>query len=83
MKNKNLKEYILENVQLSNIYLKGDNNHIHIIAIGDIFIGMKNIQKQQIIYKPLTKYIIKKKIHAVTIDTFTNQEWEKKRKYFL
>ncbi|CAL4322215.1 BolA family protein [Buchnera aphidicola] len=70
-------------VELNNIYIIGDLNHIKIIAIGNIFIGMNNVQKQQIIYKPITKYIMKKKIHAISIYTFTLKEWEKKKGNFF
>lgn len=79
MKIEKLKLHIQNNVPLEKIYLKGNKDHIHIIAIGNIFQNMKNIEKQKIIYKPLTKYIIKKKIHAITIETFTIKEWEKKK----
>lgn len=75
----NLKLHIQQHVKLKKIYLKGDTNHVHIIAVGEIFYNMKNIQRQKIIYQPLTSYIIQKKIHAVTIDTFTPEEWKKKQ----
>lgn len=73
-----LKNYIKKHVSLEKIYLKGNKDHIHIFAIGKIFIGLSEMEKQKIIYKPLAKYILEKKIHAVTIDTFTPNEWVKK-----
>lgn len=79
MDNKTLKLHIKKYVQLQKLHLTGDKNHIHIIAIGEVFNGIKNIQRQKMIYKPLTPYIIEKKIHAVTIDVFTPQEWEKSK----
>ncbi|WP_343128058.1 BolA/IbaG family iron-sulfur metabolism protein [Buchnera aphidicola (Takecallis taiwana)] len=81
MNNNNIKLHIKKHVQLDKIYLKGDQNHIHIIAIGNIFNGLKQISRQKLIYQPLTTYIINKKIHAVTIDTFTPTEWEKENIY--
>ncbi|CAL4322111.1 BolA/IbaG family iron-sulfur metabolism protein [Buchnera aphidicola] len=71
-----LKSHIMKHVQLKKLYLTGDKNHIHIIAIGEIFIGMSSIEKQKTIYQPIIKYIVEKKIHAVTIDTFTVDEWK-------
>ncbi|CAL4043067.1 Acid stress protein IbaG [Buchnera aphidicola (Takecallis arundicolens)] len=83
MNNNNLKLHIQKHVQLEKIYLKGDENHIHIIAIGTIFTNLKHIARQKLIYKPLTEYIIAKKIHAITIDTFTPIEWEKEKKKYI
>ncbi|CAL4042973.1 Acid stress protein IbaG [Buchnera aphidicola (Phyllaphis fagi)] len=78
MNNIDIKSYLMKQIPLDKLYIKGDNNHIKITAIGKIFHGMNNIQKQQVIYKPLTKYIIEKKIHAISINTFTLEEWNKK-----
>ncbi|MCW5197183.1 BolA family protein [Buchnera aphidicola] len=78
MKNKDIQSYLMKTIPLDKLYVTGDNNHIKIVAIGKIFEGINNVQKQQIIYKPLTKYIIEKKIHAISIHTFTLKEWKKK-----
>ncbi|QCI26049.1 BolA/IbaG family iron-sulfur metabolism protein [Buchnera aphidicola] len=75
-----LKLHLQKHVQLKELYLTGDKNYIHIIAVGEIFNHLTNLERQKIIYQPLTCYIIKKKIHAITIDTFTPEEWYKSKK---
>ncbi|CAL4322110.1 Acid stress protein IbaG [Buchnera aphidicola (Myzocallis carpini)] len=75
-----LKQKIIQNTQIKKVFIHGDTQHVYITAIGDIFSNMSDIQKQKIIYQPLTKYIMEKKIHAITINTFTELEWIKKNK---
>ncbi|WP_343182395.1 BolA/IbaG family iron-sulfur metabolism protein [Buchnera aphidicola] len=82
MKNEKLKLHIIKHVELKKLYIEGNEDHIDITAIGNIFNGISNIKRQQLIYKPITKYILEKKIHAITIHTFTEQEWKNKKNKF-
>ncbi|HMI76813.1 MAG TPA: BolA/IbaG family iron-sulfur metabolism protein [Buchnera sp. (in: enterobacteria)] len=76
---KKIKKLLLEKLSLQDIYVTGDSNHIDIIAIGNIFINMNEVQKQQTIYTPLMKYILEKKIHAISIKTYSIESWNKNK----
>ncbi|WP_343192456.1 BolA/IbaG family iron-sulfur metabolism protein [Buchnera aphidicola (Taiwanaphis decaspermi)] len=75
MKIKDIKKIIIKKTKIKKIYLDGNEENLNIIAIGDIFTNMSHLKRQQYVYGPLTKYILKKIIHSVSIKTFTIKEW--------
>ncbi|QCI25587.1 BolA family transcriptional regulator [Buchnera aphidicola (Sitobion avenae)] len=77
MDNQNIKSLLVNRLNLEKAFVTGDTNHIKIIAIGNIFKGITQVKRQQIVYKPLINMISEKQIHAVSIVTYTPQEWEK------
>ncbi|QIE02086.1 BolA/IbaG family iron-sulfur metabolism protein [Buchnera aphidicola] len=77
MDNESIKLLLINKLNLTKIYVTGDNNHINIIAIGDIFKNISSVKRQQIVYEPLINIITEKYIHAVSITAYTNDEWEK------
>lgn len=75
--NEKIKSLLIEKLDLKQAFIVGDNNHIKITAIGDIFIGITSVKRQKMVYAPLIKMITKQKIHAVSIFCYTLKEWEK------
>ncbi|QFQ32552.1 BolA family transcriptional regulator [Buchnera aphidicola (Aphis fabae)] len=80
MNNEKIISILNKKLNLEKIYVTGDNNHIKIIAVGDIFKGINEVKRQQIIYAPLIDKIIENKIHALSIKTYTKEEWKKNNK---
>ncbi|MCW5196675.1 BolA family transcriptional regulator [Buchnera aphidicola (Pemphigus obesinymphae)] len=79
MQNKKIKKLLMNSLALQEIYVTGDSNHIKIIAVGEIFTGMSEVKRQQSIYTSLMSDIIEKKIHAITIKSYSPKEWNKKK----
>ncbi|QCI23911.1 BolA family transcriptional regulator [Buchnera aphidicola (Macrosiphoniella sanborni)] len=77
MDNKQIKSLLIKQLDLTKIYVTGDNQHVQIIAIGKIFKGFSSVKRQQIVYAPLIPMITEKHIHAVSITSYTDEEWEK------
>ncbi|WP_422667299.1 BolA family protein [Buchnera aphidicola] len=73
-----IKILLTQKLNLQKIYITGDENHIKIIAIGNIFKDLSPVKKQQIIYSPLMNMIVEKHIHAISIESYTLEEWNKK-----
>jgi len=72
---------ILESaLELDEVIVKGEGSHYEVIAVGAIFDGMSRVKKQQTIYGPLMGHIAANDIHALSIKTFTPQEWARDRK---
>ncbi len=72
---------ILENaLELDEIIVKGEGSHYEVIAVGAIFEGMSRVKKQQAIYGPLMGQIAANDIHALSIKTFTPDEWARDKK---
>lgn len=54
----------------------GDGRHFNAIVISPAFIGKNRVQKQQLVYATLGNRIADGSIHALTIKTFTPEEWQ-------
>ncbi|QCI18919.1 BolA/IbaG family iron-sulfur metabolism protein [Buchnera aphidicola] len=80
MNNEKITSILNKKLNLDKIYVTGDYNHIKIIAIGDVFKNINHVKRQQIIYAPLINTITEKKIHAISITTYTKEEWKKTKK---
>ncbi|MCG3729462.1 BolA family iron metabolism protein IbaG [Vibrio cincinnatiensis] len=74
-------QQILEQaLNLQELHVKGEGSHYEVIAIDESFESMSRVKKQQLIYAPLMEYIQRNDIHAVSIKTFTPQEWARNKK---
>tara|TARA_R110000782_G_scaffold88585_1_gene170847 strand:- start:1153 stop:1386 length:234 start_codon:yes stop_codon:yes gene_type:complete len=52
----------------------GDGSHFEIQVVGDLFSGLRPVQRQQKIYAVLQQHIAEGAIHAVNIKTYTPDE---------
>ncbi len=69
---KALLEAGLENCEVT---VAGEGNHFDILAIGDVFEGLRPVKKQQMVYALLNEQIADGTIHAVNIRTYTPAQW--------
>jgi acid stress-induced BolA-like protein IbaG/YrbA len=58
------------------VRVEGEGSHFDILVIGEVFAGMRPVQKQQLVYGALQEQIASGSIHAVNIRTFTASEWD-------
>lgn len=70
-------------LNLDELHITVDGSHVSIIAVGSVFEGVSRVKKQQLVYKPLKANIESGEIHAVTIKSFTPDEWQKDKKLIL
>ncbi|WP_299019174.1 BolA family iron metabolism protein IbaG [uncultured Photobacterium sp.] len=75
-----IKQILGNALELDEIIVKGDGSHYEVIAVGAIFEGMSRVKKQQTIYGPLMAKIAANDIHALSIKTFTPEEWARDKK---
>lgn len=80
MENNKIKDILVQALTLEEAYVTGDGGHVNVIAVGKIFAAMSNVKKQQTVYAPLIEYITTNQIHALSIKTYTPEEWKKDRK---
>lgn len=81
MLSKKIKELILLNFAKAEVYIKtNDEIHFEIIIIDDSFININIIDRHKSVYNIINAYILNKIIHAVSIKTYTCDEWKKKLK---
>lgn len=62
------------------VKVEGDGSHFEAIVIGERFAGMSLVKKQQAVYATLGDKITNGEVHALTIKTFTQEEWAKAQK---
>jgi len=55
---------------------RGEGSNYDITVVGEVFAGLRPVQKQQLVYGALTEQISSGAIHAVNIATYTPQEWQ-------
>lgn len=80
METTEVKEIIEQAISLDEVYVSANGSHYEVIAVGAVFEGMSRVKKQQAIYSPLSDLIQKNVIHAVSIKTFTPEEWARDKK---
>lgn len=55
----------------------GDGYHYQLTVVSDVFLGKSKVARQQWVYAQLNDLITSGSLHALTMKTYTKQEWEK------
>lgn len=62
------------------VIVKGDGSHFDAIVVGDVFADMSLVKQQQLVYATVVDRITSGQLHALSIKTYTPQDWEKAKK---
>lgn len=54
--------------------VEGDGRHFNIRVVGEVFVGKRPVQRQQLVYGVLNEKIAEGAIHAVNMTTLTPEE---------
>lgn len=79
MEPKQIEALLKSHLDLDEVYVQGENSHYGVIAVSDSFATLSKVKQQQMIYAPLTEFFATNAIHALTIKTFTTEQWKKER----
>ncbi len=60
------------------VKVSGDGYHYHLTLVSDALIGKSKVARQQWVYALLKEEITAGLLHALTMQTWTKDEWEKK-----
>ncbi len=74
-----IKDLLLKKLALQEVHVTGDGSHFQVTVVGDLFSGMSRVKRQQTVYAPLMDYFSDNRIHALSINTLTPQEWQRQR----
>jgi len=58
------------------VTVESDGSHFNILVVGDVFEGLRPVQRQQKVYAVLQAQIAEGAIHAVNMKTFTPDEFQ-------
>ncbi len=81
MTNEEIKALVTQSLSLEEVHVKSDGSHYLIIAVSDIFAEMSRVKRQQAIYSPLSEKVADGTLHAITIKTFTVNDWQRERQF--
>ena len=65
------------------VKVTGDGSHFEAVVIGEVFDGLSLVKKQQKVYATLGDKITSGEVHALTIKTFTAEEYAKAQKLMV
>ncbi len=66
-------------LELDEVRVTQDGTHYKVIAVAEFFGGLSPVKRQQAVYAPLTEHIASGALHALTIKTFTPEQWKKEK----
>jgi len=64
---------------MEQITVKNEGSHYQVIAVDDQFETMSRVKRQQTISSPLSEQIADGTIHALSIKTFTQAQWQREK----
>jgi len=62
------------------VMVKGDGSHFDAIVVGEVFTGQSPVKQQQLVYATVNDHITSGELHALSIKTYTPEQWEKAKK---
>ena len=64
-------------LELDELHVKFDGSQCSVVAVADMFGDLSRIKRQQIVFATLADAIKAGSIHALTVKTFTNAQWQR------
>ena len=80
METDQVKDLIQAGLPDCEVTVTGDGSHFDATVIGEVFAGLSPVKRQQLVYKTVNDRITSGDLHALTIKTYTPEEWEKASK---
>lgn len=78
MREQDIKLLIEQNIPDVTVAVTGDGTHFDAIIVSNAFYGKSLVQQHQIVYRALGDKM-GKDIHALSLQTFTPEEWDRKK----
>ena len=71
-----VKQLIQQGLPECEVHVTGDGSHFEATVIGEVFAGQTPVKKQQLVYATVNDKIASGELHALSIKTFTPDEWQ-------
>jgi len=76
MQAQEVKQIIENQLEGCQVITAGEGCDFQITVIGELFAGLSPVKKQQRVYACLQEQIASGAIHAITIKTYTPEQWQ-------
>lgn len=73
-----IKQNIEQGMVVTHLAVAGDGTHFEAVVVSEEFAGKSHVQRHQRVYQTLGERM-REEIHALSMKTFTPQEWENSR----
>ena len=74
-----VREKIAAAMNCAELVVTGDGYHYQALIVSAEFVGLSPVKKQQKVYAALGESITSGALHALTMQTFTPEEWNKQK----
>jgi acid stress-induced BolA-like protein IbaG/YrbA len=78
MESEVIEKLILQQLPDAKVEVQGDGHHFQALIVTKSFQGLSRLKQQQMVYEALSHSISSGELHAISLKTFTPEEWEKK-----
>lgn len=75
--NEELEHRLTETGEVDFVQVEGDGYHYQLTIVSNAFLGKSKVARQQWVYAKLKDYITTGNLHALSMKTWTKEEWEK------
>ena len=76
LSNEQLERCLIAVGSVEYVQVKGDGYHYQLTIVSDVFLGKSKVARQQWVYSQLNDYITTGRLHALSMNTWTKNEWE-------
>lgn len=73
-----IRKNIEEGMAVAHLSVEGDGRHFEAIVVSEEFAGKSRVQRHQRVFQTLGDRM-REEIHALSIKTFTPQEWQERK----
>lgn len=77
LSNEELERYLKDTGEVDYVKVEGDGYHYQLVVVSDAFTNKTSVARQQWVYKKLNSFITTGTLHALSMKTWTKEEWEK------
>jgi acid stress-induced BolA-like protein IbaG/YrbA len=63
--------------EVAYVKVEGDGYQYQLTIVTDLFLNKPKVKRQQWVYTQLNDYITSGRLHAITMKTWTEEEWGK------
>ena len=75
MNEQEVQTLIASGIKNSKVWVQGEGAHFDAVIIADVFLDKSKIEQQKIVYQVLGDRIKNGEIHAISMKTYTPEQW--------
>ena len=76
MDSNEIKQLVKKNLPDCKVMLTGDDSHFQIVVVSSAFIDKRPLDRHRLVYDLVNQAIVSGQLHALSVKTFTPEEWE-------